>query len=217
MGLVYLTERGTRYYTQSDAKWENGEPLSHTVSRGWCLQERLLSTRSLVFTTETLQLRCHTKTQNVGGALHSGIVGVPRLPNAAFHPYRPDARETDELQVINERWWEIVEDYTRRKLSNPSDKLVALSGLAEMFAQALGPNSGYQAGLWRDNLLRDLQWQLTSSFRSPERSSGSYYGPSWSWASIDGEVNWTDPSRAYNLRKVEPCAVVAKVTTTLKI
>ncbi|KAI0323731.1 HET-domain-containing protein [Cubamyces sp. BRFM 1775] len=188
VGVIYLAGDRSLYYTLHDSRVVYyGKPLSHTVSRGWCLQERLLSTRSLVFTSQTLQLRCHTQTKNVGGAHHDGDYDVPRLPDAVFHPDRLVAPGSDEWKHIHERWWEIVEDYTRRKLTNPSDKLIAISGLAEMFAPTLGQD--YLAGLWRNTLLTDLSW----SCDSPQSLSlTEYRGPSWSWAYIDNSVSLED-------------------------
>ncbi|KAI0333407.1 HET-domain-containing protein, partial [Cubamyces sp. BRFM 1775] len=184
-----------------DDDWDYGT----TSDRAWCLQERLLSTLSLVFTSQTLQLRCHTHTQNVGGAYHDGLNDVPRLPEAILLPNRSILRSSDEWEEICYRWRNIVGDYTQRSLSNPSDKLVALSALAELFAPTLGPD--YLAGLWRDTLLYDLLWmpRLTSAARPIRRYA---HAPSWSWASYDGGVEF--PNRLGSGRvsaKVIKCTV----------
>ncbi|KAI0325396.1 HET-domain-containing protein [Cubamyces sp. BRFM 1775] len=186
VGMVYLVEKWSMISTRPHSI-SNGKPTSHTASRGWCLQERLLSTRSLVFTTQTLQLRCHTQTHNVGGADHLGFYDVPRLPDTVFHPDRHVVPGSEEWKDIHYRWWEIVEDYTRRKLSKPSDKLVAISALAEMFAPTLGP--GYLAGLWRRTLLTDLFWSCDSPC---SLSLTECRGPSWSWAYTNSGVSWWD-------------------------
>ncbi|KAI0653355.1 heterokaryon incompatibility protein-domain-containing protein, partial [Cubamyces menziesii] len=189
VGMVYLVSNSPEYCTISDTQKPIArEYTSHTVRRGWCLQERLLSTRSLIFTTETLQLRCHTHTQNVGGAHHDGRGDLPLLPDAIFHPDSYVAHESDEWEDTHGRWKEIVEDYSGRELSNSSDKLTAISGLAEMFSPIL--RSSYVAGLWcHDTLLHDLLWR--PRYPPRPRTSG-YCGPSWSWASSNGEVLWHD-------------------------
>ncbi|KAI0325399.1 HET-domain-containing protein [Cubamyces sp. BRFM 1775] len=206
VGMFYLGEIWSKYSTWQDSEDVDGKPLSHTVSRGWCLQERLLSTRSLVFTSETLQLRCHTQTQNVGGAHHDGDNDVPRLPDAVFHPDRHVAPGSDEWKHIHERWWDIVEDYTYRKLTNPSDRLVAISALAEMFAPTLGPD--YLAGHWRNTLLEDLFWSY-DSFCS--LSPTEYCGPSWSWAYTDNSMSWRD-----SWETGVPFAEIIRCTVTLQ-
>jgi hypothetical protein len=72
------------------------------------------------------------------------------------------------------------------------DKLPALSGLAQAFADV----SGYQyvAGLWRESHVGELLWQIKIPTKS-HRSTG-YGAPLWSWASLDGEIRfkWFLPS-----------------------
>ncbi|KAI0323736.1 HET-domain-containing protein, partial [Cubamyces sp. BRFM 1775] len=184
------THVGTAFWVQ------HGKPTSHTVVRGWCLQERLLSTRSLVFTTQSLQLRCHTRTQNVGGAAHDPTYDVPRLPDAVFLPDRRVIYGSEVWKDVYRGWWRIVNNYSRRQLSDASDKLTAISALAEMFVPSLGPE--YVAGLWRRTLLRDLLWttdvRFSPSVLRSNRLTG-YRAPSWSWASINGPVTlWNHPA-----------------------
>ena len=161
-------------------------PTSHTEARGWCLQERMLSTRSLVFKADALHLRCHTETRNVGGDLYEETWDVPRLPDATFHPKRRVARGSDEWKEVLETWWKVLHDYSTRALSDSSDKLVAIAGLAEMFASTLGPD--YLAGLWHDTLLQDLLWRRTGRTMARSPISNRYRAPSWSWASVDGQT-----------------------------
>ncbi|KAI0655277.1 heterokaryon incompatibility protein-domain-containing protein [Cubamyces menziesii] len=183
-GSAQLTERGSLLLYLDDRNMKDVVTYSLsnvcTGDRAWCLQETMLSTRTLVFTPETVQLRCQTTTQNIGGAVHYGAHDIPRLPHNIFHSDWQVERYSDEWVDIRHRWHRVVEDYSRRKLSYPSDRLVACAGLAEMFAFALG--SEYVAGLWNDDfLLFDLLWSAIS----PRPRPTVYLGPSWSWASID--------------------------------
>ena len=83
------------------------------------------------------------------------------------------------------RWESIVEQYSRRQLTYPSDKLPALSGLASHNAGLTGHK--YLAGVWHEELAQSLLWSLDPQLRvSPLPSS--YRAPSWSWASHDGEI-----------------------------
>ncbi|KAI0334684.1 HET-domain-containing protein [Cubamyces sp. BRFM 1775] len=195
IGSVYMVRGPQASYrpdfqhsTVSDSGHGQVPSTSYTVTRGWCLQERLLSTRSLVFTSNTLQLRCHTFMRNVGGATHDDDHDIPRLPDITLRPNRQVVRGSHEWKDIHNRWWGIVRAYSGRLLSDPSDKLIALSGLAEMFAPALGPD--YVAGLWRDTLLRDLLWHRDPAHGSPPLPRPqAYRAPSWSWASLDDQVS----------------------------
>ncbi|KAH9889097.1 heterokaryon incompatibility protein-domain-containing protein [Cubamyces lactineus] len=136
-------------------QWETRPDPGQTGRRAWCLQEGIMSCRSLVFTTNAVQLRCQTATQTVGGTYHATVLDPTRLPDLLLSPHLRRAREdysASELTQVHEAWRSIVQDYTRRALSEPSDKLVACAGLAEEFARVL--RSEYLAGLWRDSLLR---------------------------------------------------------------
>jgi hypothetical protein len=58
-------------------------------------------------------------------------------------------------------WFRIVEDYSTRRLTNVTDKLIAISGIAREFQRHTGDD--YLAGLWRAHLLECIMWyRLTS-------------------------------------------------------
>ncbi|KAI0333466.1 HET-domain-containing protein [Cubamyces sp. BRFM 1775] len=221
IGMVYLMVRDP--YSDSpkpDVLTVGWDKTNHTDTRAWCLQEKLLSTRSLVFTSETVQLRCHSMTQNVGGAKHRAEADLCRLPDAVFHPEQHVAHNPDEWRTIRRRWCEAIQDYTCRSLSEPSDKLVACAGLAELFARVL--RSDYLAGLWRDSLLRDILWRRsytsydhhTIRFGPMERPS-EYRAPSWSWAAVDAAVIMMTSRDGWALAEVAECTVVLKDKTLL--
>ncbi|KAI0330490.1 HET-domain-containing protein [Cubamyces sp. BRFM 1775] len=212
IGKVYLVN----IYQASDSTTD-GQRLhyeSNTASRGWCLQETLLSTRSLVFTRETLQLRCQTLTQNIGGAAHIGEDDLPRLPDGILHPNPLIECDTLGRDDTFRRWHQIVEDYSGRSLTEPTDKLVACAAIAEAFAPFLGAR--YVAGLWRNTLLYDLLWYAQAAWGDPQRApQEDDCAPSWSWASRNYRisyaiVNWRYPVRAFRpvpLAEVVECTV----------
>ncbi|KAE8445555.1 hypothetical protein EG329_013319 [Mollisiaceae sp. DMI_Dod_QoI] len=85
-------------------------------------------------------------------------------------------------------WSNIVLAYTRCDLTVGSDKLVALSGVAQMMRRML--KDEYLAGLWRKWLPYHLLW-----YKEKPAATGRsvvYRAPTWSWASVDGEV-WSHP------------------------
>ncbi|KAK0669214.1 heterokaryon incompatibility protein-domain-containing protein [Cercophora samala] len=106
--------------------------------------------------------------------------------------YRLDTRN-----LFSKNWKRVVEDYSKRGLTVPSDRLPALSGLASKVATGLCPYTGYLAGLWTRNLARDLLWHTNKNDRGtrPEQ----YLAPTWSWASVQGVgVRWRDQMFASN-------------------
>lgn len=89
--------------------------------------------------------------------------------------------------------WQIaVAEYTSRRLSEPTDKLPALAGLAQMFFESR--TDKYLAGLWRSRLIHDLMWKSEIDLQAPKgdvnkgRRRHAWRAPSWSWACIDGRI-----------------------------
>lgn len=108
-------------------------------------------------------------------------------------------------------WQRLVSDYTSRDLSNSLDKLPALSGIATKFHEALPGKYGYCAGLWREFFPGCLGWCLPA----PQKSKPvDYPAPSWSWASVFGEIEWLwweppDDSIAAMSGDVTQCVVLS--------
>lgn len=167
----------------SHSYWDELEPINY---RGWCLQEKLLSPRSLVYASDTLKYFCQTETVNIGHALCEPSTGM-RLPNIIYRPRGSSDAPLPEADRVAYRqaWLSVIFMYTLRKTSVPSDRLVALAGVAEQFH--LVYKDQYLAGLWRKTLLLDLLWKAEAFGRLPPRPK-PYRAPSWSWASIDGLV-----------------------------
>jgi hypothetical protein len=106
------------------------------------------------------------------------------------------SREKAELH-----WTNVVEEFSGRLLTNPNDRLPAFSGIAYEFSRYF--NGRYLAGLWENNILKNLMWyqeNTVTSVPSPvtaepgERHSRAefrpYIAPSWSWASAHGKVKY---------------------------
>ena len=81
-------------------------------------------------------------------------------------------------------WVAMVGRYSRRSLSDPDDKLIAISAIASRFGARL--RISYIAGLWSYQLIDQLDWYVTEPCSRPTK----YRAPSWSWASIDGHIDF---------------------------
>ncbi|KAI0328349.1 HET-domain-containing protein [Cubamyces sp. BRFM 1775] len=219
LGTLYLTDLNPDSTLDRRDIWTTLEQgTSHTRQRAWCLQETLMSRRTLIFARETLQLRCQTRTENVGGAMIDDDRSPEphRLPDSVFHPDPQVARGSQAWADVHRAWREIITDYGARGVSYAADKLTACAGLAELIAPALGAD--YLAGLWRDELLLHslLWWRHDSLVRAPKaRRASPYRAPSWSWASLDDAVSWHEDSwqpesPREELAKVVRCTVVLK-------
>jgi len=90
-----------------------------------------------------------------------------------------------ELSGISvSHWYEITNQYTRRKLTFPSDRLPAIAGIAKKIHRKTGYL--YVAGLWKEDLIAGLLWFRVGSTDAPTSSNL----PTWSWARFSGEVRF---------------------------
>lgn len=105
---------------------------------------------------------------------------------------------------IIERWWKIVDRYTRCSLTYRSDKLIAISGMARVMAKLI--NEPYYGGIWGGKyLILSLLWnRMSTSVTLPSQQylgalhhkfypyintfTNTTLAPSWSWASLDGHI-----------------------------
>jgi hypothetical protein len=150
-------------------------------SRGWCLQERILSRRVIHFTKEQLYWECQRSTITEDGMSIEDTNELKRCLSSSR------SEESNALWSRSMRsWHRIVSEYCLRDLSHLSDKLPAISGLAKIIHQRTGAR--YLAGLWLQDLPLALLWRC-----QPENEKGgpasTWRAPSWTWASIDGAVD----------------------------
>jgi hypothetical protein len=199
-------------------------------SRGWTLQESLLSTRLLTYGSRNLRWSCREAEFSDGGPWEARYdLGLRQQWGNLKHEerYRNFESRGEDLAT---GWRNIVEDYTRRTISVSGDKLPALSGIARRYQESLSGRRGnppvtYLAGLWSVDIIRQLYWNTEPYLDSDvnhaisrlermgfgkrpkkkQRRVCQHRAPSWSWASIDGIVSHGDwdsiPSEADWIRR----------------
>ncbi|KFA55973.1 hypothetical protein S40293_04029 [Stachybotrys chartarum IBT 40293] len=110
---------------------------------------------------------------------------------------RADRGLGDELfrKTIDRYWRELVHSYTACKLTNLDDKLVALSAIVQQLRSLSGFT--YKAGLWLEWIMSDLLWSSAHGRSATATTRPSKYrAPSWSWASVEGQVVLQHPTTA---------------------
>jgi Heterokaryon incompatibility protein (HET) len=206
------------WYARTHPKRHSGSTAlieSALSKRGWALQESVLPSRILHFTSTEIIWECNMHCHCVCGdanyqfvkLLCRGITTRADFPSGISDMTFEGA---DRTRHINEflaahspgsvywAWETIVEYYTQRDLTNPADKLAAMSGLASVIVESLNLHSGaYLAGLWEAHLAKGLLWHVREPPDYPDaRSLGlgrrysEYLAPSWSWASIRSGVKY---------------------------
>lgn len=152
-----------------------GEPLS---TRGWALQERVLARRIVHYNSRQLYFECAA-----GILAEDGSYSRCRLSD----PSKLRCPESDphDITKMHGTWYSLLHSFGGRKLTKPTDKLPAMSGLARLVQKRT--NAEYVAGLWSNSMIDGIAW--TSDGRGAPVSRSEYIGPSWSWASYDGIVS----------------------------
>jgi hypothetical protein len=166
------------------------EPL---VTRAWTFQETLLSRRILSYGSRQLRWYCGIHARHDGGYRDqdsSSWASLQTLEERVMddHYLHSDA-SLISIRSTSLRWIEIVKQYTMREMSEPSDKLIAISAVAQRLASLTEGRWGrYYAGIWTERLFEQLLW--TTSKDELAKRPVRYRAPSWSWAAIDGRLDW---------------------------
>ncbi|KAM0345798.1 hypothetical protein ACHAPU_006151 [Fusarium lateritium] len=114
------------------------------------------------------------------------------------HPVAPrQPSAINKRRAIYDAWYTLMDDYWQRELTYATDKLVAISALAEQMSFML--DDEYVCGLWRKDMVHGMLWWTaegheTPNVRSPRIDPG-FVAPSWSWASIKSGRVRTWPAR----------------------
>lgn len=227
--IPYLQDTPYRDRTQFDGEGEfyvfpksslvgAGNRTKGTLdTRAWILQEQLLSPRMLYYGNGEIYWDCIT------------VSASESSPIAASLLYDSDPDETWALKLIRRTlagstntvtlrrtiadiWTQIIKNYSSRKLTRQSDKLIALEGILKPLASILKDEP--VAGMWRDQLWRQLIWWVVKpSLTNTTSSDAPFIAPSWSWLSAHAPVFYhnalrsNDPQRdagAHKFTDLEP-------------
>lgn len=170
-GLTWMCEQG-----QADEWKPEGEGIKPGAGEGVVNSNTKFEVRT-IFGPKAQILDCEADLDRPGG-LYEG-----RKEFLSFSKHQLGGA-TLSPQEAHRRWFGIVAPYSKTTLTYGSDKLVALAGLAARIQANTGFH--YLAGIWQGCLPFDLLWTLT--FSSTTKRPASYRAPTWSWASIDKEV-----------------------------
>lgn len=179
--------------------------------RGWVLQERMMAPRVIHFCRDQIAWECNHL--EAAESAPDGIFslhlqsGVSPATNSIPHlglevpigqrwgSYGSYARKADTESIEQryagsvEHWQIVIERYSKTRLTNAEDQVIALSGYARMKSEELPPTCSYLAGMWSLHLESQLLWRVDpvfteGKFEYPSNRPGKYRAPSWSWAAV---------------------------------
>ncbi|KAH8728257.1 heterokaryon incompatibility protein-domain-containing protein [Phaeosphaeriaceae sp. PMI808] len=152
------------------------------LTRAWYFQERLSSTRVLHFARNELIWKCRE-------SLTCECSQVRYSPKPGFC----DSVSHMTAKITgHDTWRRLVSKYTALSLSFEDYRLPALGGLADEMAVTA---STYLAGFWHASFIADTCWYRPAGLRrNPQTSlsSTSYRASPWSWASVQGPVEYNE-------------------------
>ena len=182
------------------------------TSRGWVLQEQMLSTRILYFGSNQLvwECLCFATTDSdpskvilprMGGGLgmHRGRKHALQGLTHPNHAYDPEATKYQPFGI----WQSLLTSYTKRHLTKSSDRIPAFLAISKSLESAIGDK--FIAGVWKGKrLLESLSWNVRdASAKHPQK-------PSWSWAGVGQPIDFDCLRQGYNL--AVPISLAAMVS-----
>lgn len=153
-----------------DREWGRHAQNARLSERGWVLQERLLSPRTVHIGKREVFRECNS---HRGGETTADY----HVLSNDFKGYFTDLGLCDQGRAANQfaraghwrcgtgrqhvtpyrAWNMLIQAYSRMELSKPSDKLIAIAGIASRMARFLSlPPTSYLAGLWKEELPQNL-------------------------------------------------------------
>ena len=182
-------------------------------NRAWVLQEHLHSRRTIHFASDQVYWECEKKFVAEDGSDARGHVDVKTIPTRSLFCYvlhgylgperipdvlfaRRVADDFTEPRDFHSIWAQIIKYYTRCGLTESSDKLPAILSLSNELQELTGHE--YHEGHWFDGtpfVFSSLLWRAgkDNTLRKPPR----YRAPSWSWAALDGPLDFADLTMWY--------------------
>lgn len=168
-------------------------------TRGWVLQERILSRRTIHFAKDQWYLECREHIISEDGWSHE----IPAPSESTIPIGKILIKENDGANVLSDKskeqqtpptdvlWVQILRSYSNCQLTFVTDKIPALEGIAKRF-YALIPHS-YVFGHWlavSKPLPLSLMWSAAeeggATFPTEKRA------PSWSCLKADGPIKFFD-------------------------
>lgn len=160
------------------------------------MQERCLSNRSVHFCKNKIYFECRAclrseenEPERAQASDKGHLLPRPRQQSSNHQ----GAEDTNKGEAPwYEYWKRMIIQYSRRRLTMESDKLVAIESIAKEIEPYVNSRYLASAGMWPENLKRELLWYVEGGIpRYPQ----AYRAPTWSWASLDAKIGYIKGSR----------------------
>ncbi|KAF2107047.1 hypothetical protein BDV96DRAFT_506859 [Lophiotrema nucula] len=187
----------TRYVCVDIDDFHTDVELGELNSRGWVLQERALSRRTVFFTSRQVYWECgagiHCETLTRLQNSKVAFLGDANFPKSAIEHYR------DGRQLLIQ---DLYERYSGLAFTKPSDRAVAILGLQNRLARTFKTQAAY--GLFAVYFARGLlwkrrDWKLMTRIAQP----AGRRVPSWSSFSKEGRIKYLDATNELKFKEID--------------
>ncbi|WAO87250.1 Protein kinase domain-containing protein [Fusarium falciforme] len=183
---IHLSQGPVLYLAEAIDDFQGHVEQSVLNSRGWVLQERALSRRTIHFTSTQTYWEC-------GQGIYCETLARLQNPQSQFlgdssFPYLGLQYYKDERIQLVQHLYRV---YCALELTNSTDRSKAILGLQKRLSRTF--KSGADYGVIWGYFERTLLWQAktpNSLSRIPYRDRGVV--PSWSWMACTGEIQYMD-------------------------
>ncbi|KFA66596.1 hypothetical protein S40285_08277 [Stachybotrys chlorohalonatus IBT 40285] len=154
---------------------------SPLITRGWAFQEQFLSIRRIWFDCHRTSWSCRES----GFEDHSLQGWKPLSSNSDGEP------GVQTMLRVSDAWRNCVVEYSSRNLTIATDRILAISGVAEKYGSLM--ECRYLAGIWETSACLDLLWMPYPGFEMGTHLKPrptSYQGPTFSWVSIQAPISY---------------------------
>lgn len=221
-GIYVARDRNSRQTRTIFKDYISKAPLN---TRGWVVQERMLSQRILHFTSQGIFWECNKCRKS-----ESAPEGTPKLTDGTeniswlLRPRQRSRRYRNETILermyndmanrwalsdrtnhmsegrytrgFTETWCRIVLEYTKCNLTKNSDRESAIMGIASEISRATGLK--YRLGLWHHGKSHVCPThQLMWVVKQPCARPTRARAPSWTWLAVDGPIGHLASGRAF--------------------
>jgi Heterokaryon incompatibility protein (HET) len=158
-------------------RFVDGLPWSQ---RGWCYQEKVLSRRLLLFTSQGIYVQCKDSALDSCGRALS-----PRQDTNDFN--KVGSMLSIPLGQQLESYLSAVEYYCRRKLTKQSDRINAFQGILQTYGSTKdGVKISFAFGLPVSAFDQTFCWR--TRYHQPRNRNTGY--PSWSWLGWNTDISF---------------------------
>lgn len=187
--FVYVQDTtGRRFYVCTDIDdFDNDVEKARLNRRAWVMQERILSRRTIHFSANRTYFECgkgvycEDLTRMESSYRKEFFTLDPEFPNRLL--------ESGDQRIIEFIHF-LFKDYSKRGLTEGTDRCVAISGLEARIARAISCESRY--GIFQRYLHRNLLWQRSDGKMMKRIGYETRIVPSWSWMAYDGGIRFMD-------------------------